>query len=880
MLKLTDILNGKRTSHTLFNIRGAAIPLISTLLPGFISILLTGCLSILLTGCISETYPEPDSPQTPLPSPGFKTIDLPGYIGISVSPSSAIHSRAEGDTKPSNGDSFQDGLEQEYSLITDKENYHYIVIYDENQDKVPSAIIPLILSTENLGTAEKNSNGLYDNITLTASKIITASDFLSSENLRNLKQVQDLLVGKVAYALMNFDKSILYSPNSDNSDQYPGYPSFDMTKDTPAILSSIKKSDFLKLCLKDYKITVDNVNYFTMSNSVYMETVEGLKTKIIDNTIIPTNVFISEEDAKDSPAISVRVERLAVKYTVNFNLTAGNFDTSGADDNEFPIKSISYDANGLPTITLDVLKYDGSITFNSETGYKINSSKTEAKIKVLGYAVNNLEPASYTIKNIDPSADYFKNGNSKIWNDAGSFRCYWTEDPHYKLEKETGRLSNAKGYPHQFRQALDSDTVFSHHAGTTGSGYKNLPDPWFDTEKIGGVDYFYYNGLGEIDTTKFEKSTYLNYKSFMGLLKDYGSTTKAKDNTRPFYSLENTYYDPGMNNNTGWSWEWKREPYGSATNLMILAELEINVATNPPDGKATVYRGQNNIFYLDKNSLLSSKLEILNKVMLSGGNAGFQILHGQWDRHARWTEGDQNQYEDTHLDKVAWNENSILWIANPVTDASGNTIYDEVTSTDEEGKTSVSYKARIASYREATAEDLELIPAEISGGDGQRLIAPKQSIMGRNFRYFLAPEDLDQRVTNSDGSVSRTWIDNQKVEISYNHLVALIHKIIGPIDVYEKGYMYYAIPVPNNITTLQPEDGNGRLASWRTLGDIGTVRNNWYDITVNTISGIGVPVDNPYQPIVPVMDVRRSYINLGVRLLPWHRVIQDNVPLM
>ena len=67
--------------------------------------------------------------------------------------------------------------------------------------------------------------------------------------------------------------------------------------------------------------------------------------------------------------------------------------------------------------------------------------------------------------------------------------------------------------------------------------------------------------------------------------------------------------------------------------------------------------------------------------------------------------------------------------------------------------------------------------------------------------------------------------------------------------------------------------------SWRTLGNIGVVRNNWYEITVSNISDVGTPVHETGQPIVPVMDVKRNYINANVTVYGWHTISQGGVPL-
>ncbi|MCH5231021.1 MAG: Mfa1 fimbrilin C-terminal domain-containing protein [Muribaculaceae bacterium] len=866
-------------------------------------------------------------------------VDLPGKMGISLAQNNNASSRASSD-----GHDFNDGLQSEFALAAPaaSENYHYLLLYGNDASSTP-LVFPIDLNEVNRDPVSS------DNITLLISKVFR--DGTESEDGRQfntVKEFVDNVKNMQPYVLLNF--KLVDSGYGDNNDE-PNYaiednPGFKLVgENTVAKLCKLKKSEIEQLQLKNYYMVPSNSSqrFFIMSSSVYSDR----EKKVIDGKIDPGKIYTSEEEAQADPALTVHLERVASKVTVSFNtslMAQANFDPYG----DMRLKGVETDPEtNLPVLNLEVQKVDMTngtgITIDG-SGYHILTTPVDAKIKIIGYGVSNMEPSTLLFKNINysyPAAERKEvNWN---WTDPINHRSYWSQDPnkHYSLAKTNdGVFTKVKGYPHQFRLALDTDSVTSLHSGLT-NGYQNYVN-FISTYFIDGKPYDAYKLLGNINPEAKINGAYLNYKSFDKLTSDFSNikSTQVSNGTAttsysPIYSLENTYYDLGMASASNWQWPWHRAPYGVATNLVILAEIEFDnnafSSSDDPDykdkqgdkgveggnsggndgdvssgvaeksyGVRTVYLGQNNIFYLRKVNLLKSKLEILNQVMLSGGNAGIQILHGQWDRHLRWDDDDENQFEETHLDKVAWNEGSKLWFAEVAWRGDDNNLYSDDQEVileekkedgtllpgpiykkheikNEEGEvTGYTYEVMLKEEKlvtidnasgvsDDTAQFLDLIPAEISGGDGQCLIAPHENYMGERWRYYLAPAD-----PNDETKMDRS----QAVEISYNHLVALIHKIIGPVDVYTQGKMYYSVPIPHRI------QNNNNPTSWARMGSFSMVRNNWYNISVTNFTRLGTPVHDLLQPIVPVMDVKRSYINMGVELLNWHDVVEDNIPMM
>ena len=90
------------------------------------------------------------------------------------------------------------------------------------------------------------------------------------------------------------------------------------------------------------------------------------------------------------------------------------------------------------------------------------------------------------------------------------------------------------------------------------------------------------------------------------------------------------------------------------------------------------------------------------------------------------------------------------------------------------------------------------------------------------------------------------------------------------LSTFESGVSYYIARVKhfNELTPWNAGDKtyNGNNANW--LGRYGVLRNNWYELSVHSVSGPGypdVPKVNPTDPD----DVNDQYINVEVKILDW-----------
>ena len=100
--------------------------------------------------------------------------------------------------------------------------------------------------------------------------------------------------------------------------------------------------------------------------------------------------------------------------------------------------------------------------------------------------------------------------------------------------------------------------------------------------------------------------------------------------------------------------------------------------------------------------------------------------------------------------------------------------------------------------------------------------------------------------------------------------------IVG-IATYASGESYYIARIKHFGDDLTPwvagnENYGGKNLNW--LGRYGVLRNNWYDLTVNSISGPGYPDVPEVKPATPD-DEDTKYISVSVKILDWAKRSQS-----
>lgn len=126
--------------------------------------------------------------------------------------------------------------------------------------------------------------------------------------------------------------------------------------------------------------------------------------------------------------------------------------------------------------------------------------------------------------------------------------------------------------------------------------------------------------------------------------------------------------------------------------------------------------------------------------------------------------------------------------------------------------------------------------------------------------------------------------DGETEKVNTAGLVATLNKKLGldetngvGIKTYENGESYYIARIKHFGDDLTPwaagdETYGGKNLNW--LGRYGVLRNNWYDLTINKISGPGYPDVPEVKPDTPD-DEDTKYINVSVKILDWAKRSQS-----
>lgn len=126
------------------------------------------------------------------------------------------------------------------------------------------------------------------------------------------------------------------------------------------------------------------------------------------------------------------------------------------------------------------------------------------------------------------------------------------------------------------------------------------------------------------------------------------------------------------------------------------------------------------------------------------------------------------------------------------------------------------------------------------------------------------------------GGPALTTDDVDKINAKLGFKKATTKDAAVGLSTFESGVSYYIARVKhfNELTPWNP--GNltyaGNNANW--LGRYGVLRNNWYELSVSSVSGPGypdVPKVNPTDPD----DVNDQYINVEVKILDWAKRSQS-----
>lgn len=157
------------------------------------------------------------------------------------------------------------------------------------------------------------------------------------------------------------------------------------------------------------------------------------------------------------------------------------------------------------------------------------------------------------------------------------------------------------------------------------------------------------------------------------------------------------------------------------------------------------------------------------------------------------------------------------------------------------------------------------------------------NVMGITTPEEQAKYDVDlSKGTNISGKAGQHLIEAANITYSgeaassqvTDDNVDKINKRLGlsaetGISTYLNGEAYYIARIKhfNEMTPWTPGTGYG-IDNDKFLGRYGVLRNNWYELSVNKVSGLGYPDVPEVKPTLPD-DENDQYISVSVKILSW-----------
>ena len=132
-------------------------------------------------------------------------------------------------------------------------------------------------------------------------------------------------------------------------------------------------------------------------------------------------------------------------------------------------------------------------------------------------------------------------------------------------------------------------------------------------------------------------------------------------------------------------------------------------------------------------------------------------------------------------------------------------------------------------------------------------------------KTITTAEDVKKLVKSTEGS-----------ELSNEQANTLLEESGNKIKFYKGGVTYYYAAVIKHFGEETPYEGNATTVQYeesKHLGRFGVVRNAWYELNINSVSGPGEP-EIPETPVTPP-DGKENYINCEINILSWAKRTQD-----
>lgn len=306
------------------------------------------------------------------------------------------------------------------------------------------------------------------------------------------------------------------------------------------------------------------------------------------------------------------------------------------------------------------------------------------------------------------------------------------------------------------------------------------------------------------------------------LNKSFAELSVNRFTSQYVYTPENTYdlkdatFSPSLDN---------RIEYLAGTHMIICAEVLTNLDDVNTWTARDLYRDRNNNFYRSERDVFKALLSEMNRVFESHASLQYKYYD--------WTHGG---VEVKLFAKTS----------GPCGIYLGNTRL-----------TPDNFETVMAQYGGQLTSD-----AEFRGSDGKRIIwNDAMQILDSNGRPLEIYTYIDDIEPKNNQFYRYATVDDFK---------SLIFEHVGAVDHFRDGKMYYAVPI-GYLQGSNPASDNQRYDTY------GVVRNSEYQINIKDVTGLGTPVDNPDEPVIPNGNATNDKLYVGFKILNWH-LTEETVP--
>lgn len=580
----------------------------------------------------------------------------------------------------------------------------------------------------------------------------------------------------------------------------------------------------------DGEIGFNSKGLFTMTNSAYFDK-DG---KLMTLTPLQGPYFVSVMDylnqEKPTPNAEVQVERMVAKVTEPLLST----EIYGSEHFFRPSDNVPH-----------LVVYDW-------IGEKKHSQEIDWRIHLTGWTINGGETQSFIFKNIEDKE--YKDFN--VWNKIELKRSFWSIDPHYDLTPRVdGDKTYLDFYPWQYRLAANIDKTVSWQAGTS-QGYtpvlhynkfsevtwkdvryvsENTFDPQEKWDLDGRTDLLAGPHLlltGEIylkdQVPENPNDQYLSFGRVPHLYRD--RIQRYYRNEIDFFKMFITEFQNSIT--TQWSMTFNLMDWDDPTH-----KISSKYRAVPGGNYKIYYRCPINEFERLKEGTEEEKA-IYNKIQ--------QESHWYYADYAEDLVNGANEADDVIDNKSGYVYREITFslidgLLMLYKDQENAGLFSDEALTYQGDGRIIPWLANLHIRK----PDMEWTKNSVSGSSTDEY-DPKRPL--KQLDFVWVDEEGSQNMDNVEGFDLRT-----------NLYKSFIREWWGPIDHYNGGRLYYAGSIKHQ---------NGKDDHLLTY--YGTVRNHWYKLTISAINGIGTPVSDPEQLIIPDKYAYKDQIGVYTEIVGWH----------